>query len=45
VGIGLVLDVPGVLVRDDGELAAEHGLIELQRSTRVAAEVQVGCGS
>lgn len=41
---GILLDVPGVLVGDDGEVAAEHGLIERQCRLRVAAEVQVGRG-
>jgi AraC-like DNA-binding protein len=36
VGPGVVLDVVGVLLADQGDFAAENGLVELQRRARLA---------
>lgn len=43
-GLGRVLDVVGVLVGNEGDLATENGLIELKRRAGVAAKVQVRGG-
>lgn len=39
--LGRVLDILGVLVGDDGDVATEHGLVELQRRTSITTEVEV----
>ncbi|MEJ7704523.1 MAG: hypothetical protein WKF47_12990 [Geodermatophilaceae bacterium] len=45
VRLGRVLHVVSVLVADEGGLATEHGLVELERRAGVAAKVQVGRGA